>query len=140
MQIIPWIIVACWTVFILYWAISSFGVKKDVGKTAWQRLWWVRIIIGFALIGFFWDRSWIGQSTQRFITTAPSYGSLALIGALLCIMGIALAIWARVHLGRNWSPAPALKEGHELVTSGPYKLIRHPIYTGVILATLGSTL
>ncbi len=54
--------------------------------------------------------------------------------------GVLLAVWARAHLGRNWSPAPALKENHELVTTGPYALLRHPIYTGVILAVLGSAL
>jgi protein-S-isoprenylcysteine O-methyltransferase len=65
---------------------------------------------------------------------------LPAIGSMLCVAGIALAIWARLHLGRNWSPAPALKEGHELVTSGPYRLVRHPIYTGILTALLGSSL
>ncbi len=63
-----------------------------------------------------------------------------LFGTFLTLLGTALAIWARIHLGRNWSAAPALKENHELITSGPYQRLRHPIYTGLLIAALGSTL
>jgi len=55
-------------------------------------------------------------------------------------LGIAFAIWARVHLGKNWGMPMSLREGHALVTSGPYRLVRHPIYTGAIAAMLGSAL
>ena len=55
-------------------------------------------------------------------------------------LGIGLAIWARVFIGRNWSPRPAMKENHELVTTGPYAYVRHPIYTGILLAALGTAL
>jgi len=63
-----------------------------------------------------------------------------LVGILLCCAGVAFAFWARVHLGRNWSPVPTLKEGHELITTGPYRLVRNPIYTGLLFALLGSAL
>ncbi len=49
-------------------------------------------------------------------------------------------VWARLHLGRNWSGTVTIKDGHELITSGPYALVRHPIYTGLLLAMLGSAL
>lgn len=58
----------------------------------------------------------------------------------MTLVGVAFAIWARIHLCRNWSPAPAMKENHELITSGPYQFVRHPIYTGMIVAALGSAL
>jgi len=61
-------------------------------------------------------------------------------GVILCAAGIAFAIWARVHLGRNWGVPMSLREGHELITSGPYRFVRHPIYTGILLAALGSGL
>jgi protein-S-isoprenylcysteine O-methyltransferase Ste14 len=61
-------------------------------------------------------------------------------GVLLTGLGMAVAIWARVHLGRYWSGTVALKEGHRLITSGPYRWVRHPIYTGWLLALLGTTL
>jgi protein-S-isoprenylcysteine O-methyltransferase Ste14 len=61
-------------------------------------------------------------------------------GALLTAIGIGFAIWARLNLGRNWSSHPAMKEHHELVTTGPYAYVRHPIYTGIMLAALGTAI
>jgi protein-S-isoprenylcysteine O-methyltransferase Ste14 len=61
-------------------------------------------------------------------------------GLALCVLGMGLAVWARVHLGRNWGAPRSRKEDPELVTSGPYRFIRHPIYTGVLLAMLGSAI
>jgi protein-S-isoprenylcysteine O-methyltransferase Ste14 len=63
---------------------------------------------------------------------------LSIAGITLCALGVALAIWARVYLGSNWGMPMALKERPELVTSGPYAFVRHPIYTGIILAILGT--
>ena len=141
MQIIPSIIIICWAVFILYWIVSSFGVKRDIGRTPWRRLWWVRVAIASVVVGWIWGTSSLGRLTHHiWVMNAPISGTLGIIGAVLCVLGVGLAIWARVHLGRNWSPAPALKQEHELVRSGPYALVRHPIYTGIILAALGSTL
>jgi protein-S-isoprenylcysteine O-methyltransferase Ste14 len=62
------------------------------------------------------------------------------IGVALVIAGLAFAIWARVHLGGNWSGTVTIKQGHELIRSGPYAYVRHPIYTGLITALLGTTL
>jgi protein-S-isoprenylcysteine O-methyltransferase Ste14 len=62
------------------------------------------------------------------------------IGALLTAAGLLFTVWARLHLGRNWSGIITIKKEHELVTSGPYALVRHPIYTGLLLAFLGSAL
>ena len=62
------------------------------------------------------------------------------IGLALLIAGLAFAVWARVHLGRNWSGSVTVKEGHELIRSGPYALVRHPIYTGLITAVLGTAI
>ena len=61
-------------------------------------------------------------------------------GIGLCALGIAIAIWARTFIGRNWGAPMSLREGHELVTSGPYALVRHPIYSGISLALLGTSL
>jgi protein-S-isoprenylcysteine O-methyltransferase Ste14 len=63
---------------------------------------------------------------------------VTIAGFLLCALGFALAIWARMHLGRNWGMPMSLKTAPELVTSGPYRVIRHPIYAGLLLAMLGS--
>lgn len=60
------------------------------------------------------------------------------VGLALFFAGLAVAVWARVHLGRNWGTPMSQKADPELVTSGPYRLIRHPIYTGMILAMIGT--
>jgi protein-S-isoprenylcysteine O-methyltransferase Ste14 len=61
-------------------------------------------------------------------------------GAAITVAGLLFSVWARRHLGANWSQAVTLKQDHELITSGPYALVRHPIYTGLLLALLGSAL
>ncbi len=61
-------------------------------------------------------------------------------GVAVCALGIAIAIWARTYIGRNWGMPMSLRAGHELVTTGPYAYVRHPIYTGILLAFTGSTL
>jgi protein-S-isoprenylcysteine O-methyltransferase Ste14 len=60
------------------------------------------------------------------------------LGALFTATGLAFAVWARVHIGRNWSGTVTIKQDHELVASGPYALVRHPIYTGLLLGLIGS--
>src|SRR4029453_3446667 len=62
----------------------------------------------------------------------PRVAPNAWAAAILCATGLAFALWARVTLGRNWSGIVTLKEGHELVERGPYRFVRHPIYTGIL--------
>jgi protein-S-isoprenylcysteine O-methyltransferase Ste14 len=60
------------------------------------------------------------------------------IGALITGLGLLFTVWARIHLGRNWSGLVTIKQGHELIDTGPYALVRHPIYTGLLIAFIGS--
>ena len=62
------------------------------------------------------------------------------LGLLMVVAGLAFAVWARMHLGRNWSGTVTVKENHELIRSGPYAIVRHPIYTGLLLAILGTAI
>jgi protein-S-isoprenylcysteine O-methyltransferase Ste14 len=62
------------------------------------------------------------------------------IGAAVTLVGLLFAIWARQHLGSNWSQAVTVKQGHELITTGPYTLVRHPIYTGILTGFLGTAI
>jgi protein-S-isoprenylcysteine O-methyltransferase Ste14 len=131
------VIVTAWACFLAYWLISARSVKK----TAHRKRSWASGL-GIALVGVgvgvlaqapglapFLQRSWFPRSF-----------ALDAIAIALCIAGLAFAIVARAYLGSNWSSQPALKEGHELVTSGPYRYVRHPIYTGILLALLGTVL
>ncbi|HEY1864056.1 MAG TPA: isoprenylcysteine carboxylmethyltransferase family protein [Roseiarcus sp.] len=74
---------------------------------------------------------------QRF---APLSLWLASLGAALTFAGLAFAIWARFIIADNWSSYVELKQDHELIVEGPYALVRHPIYTGLLLAFIGSAL
>ncbi|HXC97510.1 MAG TPA: isoprenylcysteine carboxylmethyltransferase family protein [Edaphobacter sp.] len=63
-----------------------------------------------------------------------------LTGAVVTVVGLLFAVWARRHLGSNWSQAVTVKQGHELITTGPYALVRHPIYTGILTGFLGTAI
>jgi protein-S-isoprenylcysteine O-methyltransferase Ste14 len=77
---------------------------------------------------------WLGRRVL------PRTEALFVIGAALLVLGLGFTVWARLTLGRNWSGHVTLKAGHRLIRSGPYALVRHPIYTGLLLAMLGSTI
>ena len=138
------IILASWAVFLLVWLGLSFFVKRDVrgGRTA--RAYHVReLVLVVVIVVVAWSyrhhRSGPHLASNRlplFVPTRP----LLWIGAGLAAIGVAVAIWARLYIGRNWSPRPAKKEAHELVTGGPYAVVRHPIYTGIIISALGTAL
>ncbi len=134
------LIIIFWLIFIGYWAITAFAVKKDISAPAsWPRPAYIRITI-FIILAIFLSR----KSTRQYIASGAQFFATSrgaqIAGAILCALGIALAIWARKHLGSNWSPVPSEKENHELVISGPYKFLRHPIYTGLFTAAIGSAL
>jgi protein-S-isoprenylcysteine O-methyltransferase Ste14 len=81
------------------------------------------------------------------IRVLPTDGSLSIhsrllgvIGVVVFASGLALAVWARVYLGRNWGMPMTVRAEPELVTSGPYRFVRHPIYTGILLGVLGTAL
>ncbi len=126
-----------WIVFLVYWFISAQklkSVKQREPRT--QRL--VQIIfMAAAYTLMFNNRLRYGWLATRFVPASPAIG---MIGLAATVAGIAFAIWARWHLGENWSATVTLKEGHELIRTGPYRRIRHPIYTGMLLAFVGTAL
>jgi protein-S-isoprenylcysteine O-methyltransferase Ste14 len=77
---------------------------------------------------------WLGL---RFV---PESGTLSLLGLVLAGAGVAVAIWARWNLGANWSAVVSIREEHDLIRTGPYRAVRHPIYTGLLLAIMGPVL
>jgi protein-S-isoprenylcysteine O-methyltransferase Ste14 len=127
-----------WLVFALYWLVSA--LKRKVTKkreTIFQRLrYTVALLVGFWFL-FSPDVQFYPWLDLRFLPATPLYGWL---GVAITVAGAGVAFWARWHLGTNWSGVVTLKEGHELIRTGPYRTIRHPIYTGMLLALLGTAL
>lgn len=132
------LITLCWLIFLLYWLVSAIGVKKTIKRNHWWQGSLFRIIILIAFLQVFNLHAF--QYFAAYSKITPSNPITSVIGVILCAGGIFFAIWARTHLGKNWGMPMSRKENPELVTSGPYRLVRHPIYTGILLAMLGTLL
>ena len=135
------ILSVCWLVFAGYWIISAVGVKRDVKRSGSYGLTVIVRLISIAVIVYVLNLPQL-RPTMANVAAVTDHPSIALevIGVALTVFGVAFCIWARVHIGRNWSPVPALKEEHELITTGPYRIVRNPIYSGILFAMLGSAL
>jgi len=129
--------ICCWIILWVYWLLSAANQKAAKKREPFSER--MRQILPMAacyilLFEPFMGFGWLGW---RFI---PKRVDVGLAGLLLTAMGVAFAIWARAHLGANWSAAVSIRADHELIRTGPYKRIRHPIYTGMLLATAGTAL
>jgi protein-S-isoprenylcysteine O-methyltransferase Ste14 len=133
------IILGSWLLFMIVWAVMAIGTKAKVHEQpANERRRYTLPLLG-ALI--FISGILRIVPPLAFIARPLPVPLLTLnwIGAGAAVLGVLIAIWARVSLGRNWSGVVTLKADHELVTSGPYAAIRHPIYTALILLFVGTT-
>ena len=134
------LIAALWLIFIVYWAAMAVGAKKNIGARFWSREVGLRVGV-LVLILLALRLPVVRQAMRNALAYAASTSVLlGAIGVVLCALGIGLAIWARAYLGRNWGMPMSRKENPELVTSGPYAYVRHPIYTGILMAMLGSAI
>ena len=136
--IIRYAVAAMWLVVIGYWLISARSAKPNATRQGYYALplrvlMVVLIILALRLPQV---RVWLRQAHA----SLAHHGFIALLGAVICALGCALALAARAQLGRNWGMPMSQKVGAELVTAGPYAYVRHPIYGGLILAMLGSAL
>jgi protein-S-isoprenylcysteine O-methyltransferase Ste14 len=131
MHVVDVVILAGWAAFWIYWLAASIGVKA--GQTGWTRFAGMRIAIILVILLLLRGRVLKGHA----VTNDPW---LQGIGLTVFLLGLALAVWARVYIGRNWGMPMTQKADPELVTTGPYSSIRHPIYSGIILAMAGTTI
>ena len=123
-----------WIAFLLYWQIKATDTKttQRLEPLASRILRVLTILIAIVLL-----------STTRiplpwlYLPLWPSGFWPFWLGAALTVAGMLFAVWAREHLGRNWSRSVTIKQGHELITTGPYAVVRHPIYTGTLAGFLG---
>lgn len=139
MRLYRLIIAGLWLLFVVYWAIAAVGMKRGARGQSRRGGVGIRlavVVVIVVLLQFPQLRQVLAQA-QRFVAHAAILGP---IGLALCVLGFGLAFSARFYLGRNWGPPMSQRQEPELVTRGPYGVIRHPIYTGVILAMLGSAM
>jgi protein-S-isoprenylcysteine O-methyltransferase Ste14 len=132
MRLIFWL----WWGWALYWMGAALRNKATQRREplAARLAHGLPLALGAALLA--WPQPRWSALTWRLW---PPFPATYWIGVALVIAGLAFAIWARVHLGGNWSGTVTIKQGHELIRSGPYAYVRHPIYTGLITALLGTT-
>jgi protein-S-isoprenylcysteine O-methyltransferase Ste14 len=134
---VPWPLAALWMAWLGYWVFAARDVKpvRRQESTASRLLTAALIVPAALLMAAPGGRlPWLGA---RFL---PETMIVHGLGLLLVLAGLAFAVWARAHLRRNWSGTVTIKEDHELVRSGPYALVRRPIYAGLLLAMLGTAI
>jgi protein-S-isoprenylcysteine O-methyltransferase Ste14 len=118
-----------WAAFWLYWFVAAFSMKR--GRVPWSRELRIRAVIVAVAILLIRSGAFRGHG----LDTVPWRAGLGLV---LFALGLGFAIWARLHIGRNWGTPMTQKYEPELVTTGPYHLVRHPIYSGILVAGVGT--
>ena len=130
------IIIACWVIYVLYWNVSALSAKPVAERPSWTGTMWHRLPTLIGAVLMFLDR----LPYPLEVRLTPDGRGAGYIGAAICVLGLLVSIWSRRTLAGNWSAAVVFKEGHELVERGPYRYVRHPIYTGLLLMCLGSAI
>ena len=131
MHAVDIVIAVCWVAFWIYWVAAAIGVKA--GHTRWTRFAGVRVGVILVILLLLRVKALKGY------TTSNDPWALG-IGLALFLFGLGLAVSARIYLGRNWGTPMSQKVDPDLVTTGPYRSIRHPIYSGIILAMIGTAI
>jgi protein-S-isoprenylcysteine O-methyltransferase Ste14 len=142
------IISSCWGVFVVVWLLTAIFTKRTVYRESGaQRLrYMLPIVIGCYLLfrgsrlSYPFNVRIIPHTDALLESPASPLAALRVAAAILCICGVGFCFWARAILGRNWSGSVTLKENHELIVRGPYRLVRHPIYTGLLAMVVATAI
>ena len=121
-----------WLGLLAYLVIAAFGANRDKKTPLVQSL----ILAAAVITAFVLPR----MKLFRFVNFAPINSLVSSLGLVVCVAGMGLFIWGRQQLGKNWSQGVAAKEDHQLVTSGPYRFVRNPMYTGGLIAAVGTAI
>jgi len=125
-----------WLAIFILWAVLRFTTKKTVDSSSDVR---ARVSVWGVLLA--WFLLFLGIPDSRLATRLlPMDTAIAYLGLALTLLGLGFAAWARLTIGSNWGDMITLQQDHELVRKGPYGIVRHPIYSGFMLATLGTAI
>jgi protein-S-isoprenylcysteine O-methyltransferase Ste14 len=126
-----------WISMAIVWALGSLNAKRAARteSPASRAVEVVFVLGGFVLL--FNSSAHFGPLATRFV---PVSQPIEYAGVAITFVGVAFAMWARLLLGRNWSAAVSIKEDHELIRRGPYALVRHPIYSGLLFGFAGTAI
>lgn len=138
MQSLPSILIpALWAAWVVYWLVESLKVRAARRMESLSSCLshtvplWIGVVL---MVSPRWMPAWLFERVM------PRDALAAWIGIALLVAGIAFSVWARRHLAGFWSSVVTLKQNHRLIRSGPYRYVRHPIYTGILLSLLGTAI
>jgi protein-S-isoprenylcysteine O-methyltransferase Ste14 len=126
-----------WLTFLAYWIIKAPKTRQTQKQESFVPRYFVMLLLVTCYVLIFSRSARIGFLATRFV---PDAKEVVVAGVVVTWIGVGLAICSRYHLAENWSSRVSIKQGHELIRTGPYARLRHPIYTGLLLATLGSAI
>jgi len=126
-----------WALFAIGWFIAALDTKPAARVLSLRVRVVQRIVLFLGYFLVFLPQFRVGFLGEHVL---PANRSAGYVGFVLTLAGLAFAWWARIYLGRNWSSIPMVREAHELIRTGPYSIVRHPIYTGLLLALLGTAI
>jgi len=131
MHVVEFVFGVGWAAFWLYWIVAAFSMKR--GRTPWSRQLRIRAVIFVLAVVLVRAGVLRGHGVHSDAVRAG-------VGLGLFALGLGLAVWARLHIGRNWGTPMTQKNEPELVTSGPYRFVRHPIYSGILLGGVATAI